>query len=191
MSGPATAARQLSCRGVQPPLQSEVIAAHTCLSRAKAWPCCKGVTSSLKCAWVLQLTFRLAHSAQKITAILPFACGPTTAVEPGWPSAESLLRPSLTVAANACSRRERLPRALWLSRCRRAYHKRGEAIAEFDKAIELNPQYAKAYYLRANAYYDDGRYGKAWDDVHKAQELGYRVAPRFLDILREVSGRAK
>lgn len=67
----------------------------------------------------------------------------------------------------------------------------GEAIAEFDKAIELNPQYAKAYYFRANAYYDDGRYGKAWDDVHKAEELGYRVAPRFLKILREVSGRAK
>jgi tetratricopeptide (TPR) repeat protein len=67
----------------------------------------------------------------------------------------------------------------------------GEAIAEFDKAIELDPKYAKAYYFRANAYYDDGRYGNAWDDVHTAEELGYRVAPRFLKILRDVSGRDK
>jgi tetratricopeptide (TPR) repeat protein len=66
-----------------------------------------------------------------------------------------------------------------------------EAITEFDKAIELNPNYGKAYCYRANAYYDDGRYGRAWDDVHTAQELGYEVAPRFLKTLREVSGRER
>lgn len=63
------------------------------------------------------------------------------------------------------------------------------AKAEFDKAIELNPKSGKAYFYRANVYYDEGRYGKAWDDVHAAQDLGYRVAPRFLEILREVSGK--
>ena len=75
-----------------------------------------------------------------------------------------------------------------------ALWKKGEydaAIAEFDKAIELNPQYGKAYYYRANAYYDDHQYSRAWDDVHAAQELGYRIAPRFLEILREASGRER
>lgn len=66
-----------------------------------------------------------------------------------------------------------------------------EAIAEFDKAIELDPKHAKAYYYRANVYYDDGRYSNAWNDVHKAEELGYKVAPRFLKILRKVSGRER
>ena len=72
--------------------------------------------------------------------------------------------------------------------------KKGEydaAIAEFDKAIELNPKYGKAYYYRANVYYDDHQYSRAWDDVHAAQELGYRIAPRFLKILREASGRER
>lgn len=75
-----------------------------------------------------------------------------------------------------------------------ALWKKGEydkAIAEFDKALEMDPKNGKAYYYRANAYYDEGRYGKAWDDVHAAQELGYRIAPRFLKILREVSGRER
>lgn len=65
------------------------------------------------------------------------------------------------------------------------------AIAEFDKAIELDPKSGKSHFYRANAYYDDHRYSKAWDDVHAAQDLGYRVAPRFLEILREVSGRKR
>lgn len=67
----------------------------------------------------------------------------------------------------------------------------GAAIAEFDKAIELDPKSGKAYFYRANVYYDDRRYSKAWDDVHAAQELGYRIAPRLLEILREVSGRER
>ena len=66
-----------------------------------------------------------------------------------------------------------------------------EAIAEFNKAIEINPKHAKSYYYRSNAYYDDGQYNRAWSDVHKAEELGYKVAPRFLKILREVSGRER
>ena len=66
-----------------------------------------------------------------------------------------------------------------------------EAVAEFNKAIELDPKHAKSYYYRANVYYDCGQYGRAWDDVHVAEELGYKVAPRFLKVLREVSGRER
>ena len=75
-----------------------------------------------------------------------------------------------------------------------ALWKKGEydaAIAEFDKAIELDPKSGKAYFYRANAYYDDHRYSKAWNDVHAAEELGYRIAPRFMEVLREASGRER
>lgn len=53
----------------------------------------------------------------------------------------------------------------------------------------MNPKSGKAYFYRANVYYDEGRYGKAWDDVHAAQDLRYRIAPRFIEILQEVSRR--
>jgi hypothetical protein len=34
-------------------------------------------------------------------------------------------------------------------------------------------------------------YEKAWDDVHKAEGLGWQVHPEFLKALREASGRQK
>jgi tetratricopeptide (TPR) repeat protein len=66
-----------------------------------------------------------------------------------------------------------------------------DAISEFGKALEINPKNAKAYYFRANAFYDNGQYSRAWDDVHTAEDLGYRISPRFVKILREVSGRER
>jgi hypothetical protein len=32
---------------------------------------------------------------------------------------------------------------------------------------------------------------KSWDDIKKAQDLGYQVPPEFLDDLRKASGREK
>ena len=32
-------------------------------------------------------------------------------------------------------------------------------------------------------------YEKAWDDVHNAESLGYKLHPGFLKALREASGR--
>ena len=55
----------------------------------------------------------------------------------------------------------------------------------------MNARYAKAYYNRAIACYYKGEYDKAWDDVHKAQNLGYQVHPGFLKLLREASGRER
>ena len=63
------------------------------------------------------------------------------------------------------------------------------AIAYFDKAIDLNPKYAPAYKNRGIAYFFKRDYEKAWDDVHKAQNLGNIVHPGFLKSLREASGR--
>jgi tetratricopeptide (TPR) repeat protein len=64
-----------------------------------------------------------------------------------------------------------------------------KAIADFNKIIEINPRDANAYKNRGVAYCYKGEYDKAWDDVHKAQSLGYQAPPEFLKALREASGR--
>ena len=64
-----------------------------------------------------------------------------------------------------------------------------KAIESYEKAIELDPELAMAYNNRAICYFFKGEYDKAWDDVYKAQSLGYQVHPRFLELLREASGR--
>jgi tetratricopeptide (TPR) repeat protein/uncharacterized RDD family membrane protein YckC len=66
-----------------------------------------------------------------------------------------------------------------------------EAISDFTKAIEINPKFADAYHNRAVSYFYKSDYEKAWDDVHKAESLGRQAHPKFLKMLREVSGRQK
>ncbi|MEM7346403.1 MAG: tetratricopeptide repeat protein [Chloroflexota bacterium] len=46
------------------------------------------------------------------------------------------------------------------------------AVASFDEAIELEPEYANAYYARANAYFDQGGYEQAAADYESALEAG-------------------
>ena len=69
------------------------------------------------------------------------------------------------------------------------YGKQGQldqAIAEFTKAIEINPRHAEAYYNRAVSYYRIGDYGKSWEDLEKAKSLGYnRIHPGFLEDLQK------
>lgn len=63
------------------------------------------------------------------------------------------------------------------------------AISEFDRVLEKNPRDARAYYERGLVYYNKGEYDKAWQDVQRAQSLGYQVQPEFLKLLSEVSQR--
>jgi Flp pilus assembly protein TadD len=77
-----------------------------------------------------------------------------------------------------------------------AYSNRGfvqsdidQAILDFTKAIDLNPKLAQSYSNRAVVYYAKREYDKSWVDVHKAEELGYQVNPRFLEELKKTSGR--
>lgn len=46
-----------------------------------------------------------------------------------------------------------------------------EAIAEFNKAIEINPNDAQAYNNRGEAYFHKGNYDQAISDSNKAIEL--------------------
>ena len=61
-----------------------------------------------------------------------------------------------------------------------------QAIADFLKTIQINPRYAEAYNNRAVVYFKMREYSKAWDDVHRAEALGYKVNPKFIEELRSV-----
>ncbi|MCX5701812.1 MAG: tetratricopeptide repeat protein [Candidatus Omnitrophica bacterium] len=65
------------------------------------------------------------------------------------------------------------------------------AISDYAKSIELNPNNGEIYYYRAICYMFTKEYGKAWDDVHKAQSLGYAVLPGFIQDLQQAPGRDK
>jgi tetratricopeptide (TPR) repeat protein len=69
-----------------------------------------------------------------------------------------------------------------------------ELIAIFSASIKKNPNYAGAYYNRAAAYFHKQDYDKSWKDIHKAEELGIDVDPKFIELvdkLKKASGRDK
>ncbi len=66
-----------------------------------------------------------------------------------------------------------------------------KTIATFTKEIESKPQYSGVYYNRAIAYYFNQEYDLSWQDVYKAQELGYKFNPEFIEALKKASGRNK
>ena len=72
--------------------------------------------------------------------------------------------------------------------CLRGMKRYDEAIAKFDYAIKLNPQYAIAYTQRGYAYLLSGQFDKAADDIAKALDIdGNRVAS---DIIKDVADSA-
>lgn len=80
-----------------------------------------------------------------------------------------------------------------------AYYNRGltllakydKAITDFTMAIRLKPDHARAYYYRAVEYFNLKEYDKSWEDVRKAQGLGYKVDPNFVRKLSEKSAAKK
>jgi hypothetical protein len=62
-------------------------------------------------------------------------------------------------------------------------------ITVFSETIKNNPKYAGAYYNRGIAYFYKSEYDKCWQDVHKAESLGYKFKDEFIKALREASGR--
>ncbi|MCJ7785061.1 MAG: tetratricopeptide repeat protein [Desulfobacterales bacterium] len=63
-----------------------------------------------------------------------------------------------------------------------------QAILLFNKSLEINPEYAETYMSRGKGYYFRGEYNKSWEDIKKAQDLGYKIPAEFLDDLRRASG---
>ena len=55
------------------------------------------------------------------------------------------------------------------------------AIRDLSQAIDINPVYAEAYFLRAKAYIELGAYSAALDDATKAEALGYEVSGAYID----------
>ncbi|PIQ87989.1 MAG: hypothetical protein COV73_01240 [Candidatus Omnitrophica bacterium CG11_big_fil_rev_8_21_14_0_20_43_6] len=65
-----------------------------------------------------------------------------------------------------------------------------DIINVFSGAIEKSPDYGGGYYNRAVAYfYYQNNYDKCWQDVHKAESLGYKFSDEFLSALRKASNR--
>jgi hypothetical protein len=65
-----------------------------------------------------------------------------------------------------------------------------DVISIFSEAINKVPDYGGGYYNRAIAYfYYKNNYDKCWQDVHRAESLGYKFSDDFLRELRRVSNR--
>jgi tetratricopeptide (TPR) repeat protein len=74
----------------------------------------------------------------------------------------------------------------------RAYLDQGnyiQAISDCTKAIEICPN-GGTYYDRGYAYFKIKEYDKAWEDVHRAEALGWDI-PKCFDALKKASGRDK
>ncbi len=67
----------------------------------------------------------------------------------------------------------------------------GAAVQEFDKAIQLDPKYAKAYRNRAMVSYDKTDYQSSLSDLEKARSLGYHVDEDFIKMVRRKAAEKK
>jgi len=71
-------------------------------------------------------------------------------------------------------------------------HDSKKALADYSKAIEINPNYGTAYQMRAKIYYALKEYDKSWSDVHKAEKFPFGSSDfRFISDLQKASGRDK
>jgi len=59
-----------------------------------------------------------------------------------------------------------------------------EAISEYKKALAINPNSAEAHTNLGAAYYYKGNYKLAIVHCDKAMELGFRVNPKLLELLK-------
>ena len=61
------------------------------------------------------------------------------------------------------------------------------AIADYSKAITINPKHAWAYLFRAHAYEDKGNYERAFSDYMKANEINPKIEEEYLGLFFEGS----
>jgi Flp pilus assembly protein TadD len=53
-----------------------------------------------------------------------------------------------------------------------------EAMADFNRAVELNPQMGEIYYFRGLCYAAKGNNAQAQQDIQKSKALGYNPPPQ-------------
>jgi len=63
------------------------------------------------------------------------------------------------------------------------------AIADYDRALAMDPNYVSVYNNRARAYLEVGSYDRAWEDVRATEALGVPVSPKILAALEAVSDK--
>jgi len=67
------------------------------------------------------------------------------------------------------------------------YYERGvfdEAIAQYETALAINPNFAEAHNNLGNAYYKISNYSDAADHFDKALALGYKVDLDLLEFVK-------
>ena len=62
-------------------------------------------------------------------------------------------------------------------------------MSDYSMAINIDSGDLQAYNNRVIIYYKLGEYDKAWLDVHKVEELGGSVNPKYLSALKNDTGR--
>jgi rare lipoprotein A len=74
-----------------------------------------------------------------------------------------------------------------------AAHKLGMEISGLTSVCvqSMEQRDAQAYYNRGLVYFGKKDFVKTWEYVHKAESLGYKVDPKFLEELKKASGREK
>ena len=63
----------------------------------------------------------------------------------------------------------------------------GQVRNNFNRAIELNPEYPEAWYNRASASYNKSRYRDAYRDVMEAANQGYKVEQNFFETIKQAA----
>jgi tetratricopeptide (TPR) repeat protein len=69
-----------------------------------------------------------------------------------------------------------------------AWSRYDQAIADYSKAIEINPKDGGIYCNRRRVYYLRKQYDESLEDFNKAQALGYKIPAEFLESLRKAQG---
>jgi tetratricopeptide (TPR) repeat protein len=64
-------------------------------------------------------------------------------------------------------------------------------VSDCDKAVGLYPKSGMVYSSLGFAYMKKGHYELAWNDVRRAEELGYKVPATVLEHLKKDSGKEK
>ena len=64
-------------------------------------------------------------------------------------------------------------------------------IWELQKAVKMNPDYARARIDLGIAYYNNKQYLSAWEQVKAAEKLGHKISEDFIKVLSRILPRPK